>query len=107
MWTRGTTEAINLVAASWGGANLGPGDEVLVTVSDHYSNLVPWQVATRRVNATLRASRRQLRLPLATRSAGRAPFQTNQAGDFPPMFRTSSVGSIPPGKFANNRRVRS
>ena len=46
MWTRGTTEAINLVAASWGGANLGPGDEVLVTVSDHYSNLVPWQVAS-------------------------------------------------------------
>jgi len=54
VWTRGTTEAINLVAASWGGANLGPGDEVLVTVSDHYSNLVPWQLATRRVNATLR-----------------------------------------------------
>jgi len=54
VWTRGTTEAINLVAVSWGGANLGPGDEVLVTVSDHYSNLVPWQLATRRVNATLR-----------------------------------------------------
>ena len=54
VWTRGTTEAINLVATSWGGANLGPGDEVLVTVSDHYSNLVPWQLATRRVKATLR-----------------------------------------------------
>src|SRR6266404_3971108 len=54
VWTRGTTEAINLVAASWGGAYLGPGDEVLVTVSDHYSNLVPWQLATRRANATLR-----------------------------------------------------
>ena len=52
VWTRGTTEAINLVAASWGGTNLGPGDEVLVTVSDHYSNLVPWQLATRRVNAS-------------------------------------------------------
>jgi cysteine desulfurase/selenocysteine lyase len=54
VWTRGTTEAINLVAASWGGPNLGPGEEVLVTVSDHYSNLVPRQLATRRVNATLR-----------------------------------------------------
>ena len=54
VWTRGTTEAINLVAASWGGANLGPGDEVLVTVSDHYSNLVPWQLAAKRSNATLR-----------------------------------------------------
>src|SRR5262245_33097645 len=54
VWTRGTTEAINLVATSWGGANLGPGDEVLVTVSDHYSNLVPWQLATKRARATLR-----------------------------------------------------
>jgi cysteine desulfurase / selenocysteine lyase len=54
VWTRGTTEAINLVAASWGGGHLGPGDEVLVTVSDHYSSLVPWQLATKRTNATLR-----------------------------------------------------
>jgi cysteine desulfurase/selenocysteine lyase len=54
VWTRGTTEAINLVAASWGGANLGPGDEVIVTVGDHYSNLVPWQLAARRAKATLR-----------------------------------------------------
>jgi len=53
VWTRGTTEAINLVAASWGRANLGRGDEVLVTVSDHYSSLVPWQLATKRANATL------------------------------------------------------
>src|SRR5215471_20970265 len=54
VWTRGTTEAINLVATSWGGSNLGPGDEVVVTVSDHYSNLVPWQLATKRAKATLR-----------------------------------------------------
>jgi len=54
VWTRGTTEAINLVATSWGRGNLGPGDEVLATVSDHYSNLVPWQLATKRANATLR-----------------------------------------------------
>jgi len=54
VWTRGTTEAINLVATSWGRANLGPGDEVLATVSDHYSNLVPWQLATKSANATLR-----------------------------------------------------
>jgi cysteine desulfurase / selenocysteine lyase len=54
VWTRGTTEAINLVAASWGSANLGPGDEVLATVSDHYSNLVPWQLAAKRANTTLR-----------------------------------------------------
>jgi len=54
VWTRGTTEAINLVAASWGGANLGPGDEILVTISDHYSSLVPWQLAVKRTNATMR-----------------------------------------------------
>jgi cysteine desulfurase / selenocysteine lyase len=54
VFTRGTTEAINLVASSWGGANLGRGDEILITVSDHYSSLVPWQLAARRTGATLR-----------------------------------------------------
>jgi len=54
VFTRGTTEAINLVASSWGGANLGRGDEILLTVSDHYSSLVPWQLAARRTGATLR-----------------------------------------------------
>jgi len=53
-FTRGTTEAINLVTWSWGGANLGRGDEILITVSDHYSSLVPWQLAARRTGATLR-----------------------------------------------------
>jgi len=54
VWTRGTTEAINLVAASWGGANLGPGDEIILTVSEHYSSLVPWQLAARRAHARVR-----------------------------------------------------
>jgi cysteine desulfurase / selenocysteine lyase len=54
VFTRGTTEAINLVASSWGGANLGHGDEIVITVSDHYSSLVPWQLAARRTGATLR-----------------------------------------------------
>ena len=54
VFTRVTTEAINLVASSWGGANLGRGDEILITVSDHYSSLVPWQLAARRTGATLR-----------------------------------------------------
>jgi len=54
VFTRGTTEAINLVASSWGSANLSSGDEILITISDHYSNLVPWQLAARRVNATVR-----------------------------------------------------
>ena len=54
VFTRGTTEAINLVASSWGSANLGRGDEIVITVSDHYSSLVPWQLAARRTGATLR-----------------------------------------------------
>jgi cysteine desulfurase/selenocysteine lyase len=54
VWTRGTTEAINLVASSWGGAHLHPGDEVLLSTAEHYSNLVPWQIATLRAGARLR-----------------------------------------------------
>ncbi|MDR5859770.1 cysteine desulfurase [Halomonas eurihalina] len=44
VFTRGTTEAINLVAGSWGRANLGPGDEVLISRLEHHSNIVPWQL---------------------------------------------------------------
>lgn len=54
VWTRGTTEAINLVASSWGSANLRAGDEIILTVSDHYSCLVPWQLAAQRANARIR-----------------------------------------------------
>ena len=41
---RGTTEAINLVAQSWGRAHVGPGDEILITAMEHHSNIVPWQL---------------------------------------------------------------
>ncbi|MCC5882373.1 MAG: cysteine desulfurase [Halomonas sp.] len=44
VFTRGTTEAINLVANSWGRANLKEGDEVLVSLLEHHSNIVPWQL---------------------------------------------------------------
>ncbi|MFY0990779.1 SufS family cysteine desulfurase [Halomonas sp. C05BenzN] len=44
IFTRGTTEAINLVANAWGRANLKPGDEVLVSLLEHHSNIVPWQL---------------------------------------------------------------
>jgi len=54
VFTRGTTESINLVAASWGGANLGPGDAILITEMEHHSNLVPWQLLAKRTGATLR-----------------------------------------------------
>jgi cysteine desulfurase/selenocysteine lyase len=54
VWTRGTTEALNLVASSWGGANLCSGDEIILTVTEHYSSLVPWQMAAQRANARVR-----------------------------------------------------
>ncbi|GAB3288273.1 cysteine desulfurase [Parahaliea aestuarii] len=44
IWVRGTTEAINLVAHSWGRSELGPGDKVLVSYLEHHSDIVPWQL---------------------------------------------------------------
>lgn len=44
IYTRNTTEALNLIVQSWGRANIGPGDEVLLTEMEHHSNIVPWQL---------------------------------------------------------------
>src|SRR5260370_18608720 len=44
IYTRGTTEAINLVAYSWGRKNVRQGDLIVVTILDHHSNIVPWQI---------------------------------------------------------------
>jgi cysteine desulfurase/selenocysteine lyase len=52
--TRGTTEAVNLVAHSWGKTHVGPGDAVIATALEHHSNLVPWQVLCAKRGATLR-----------------------------------------------------
>ena len=54
VFTRNASEAINLVARSWGEANLRPGDEVLLTVMEHHSNLVPWQLLADRTGCVLR-----------------------------------------------------
>ena len=54
IWTRGTTEAINLVAQCHGRETLKPGDEVLITGMEHHSNIVPWQLACERTGATLK-----------------------------------------------------
>lgn len=54
VFTRGTTEAINLVAGSYGRANVRPGDTVVVTAMDHHSNLVPWQILCQEKGATVR-----------------------------------------------------
>src|SRR5438105_6315985 len=53
IFTRNTTEAINLVRYSWGRANVHAGDRILLTAMEHHSNLVPWQLLAREVGATL------------------------------------------------------
>ena len=55
VWTKGTTEAINLVAASYAPTVLGRGDNVVITRMEHHSNIVPWQVACERAGAELKA----------------------------------------------------
>jgi cysteine desulfurase/selenocysteine lyase len=54
VFTHGTTESINLVAQSWGGAFLKPGDELVVTILEHHSNLVPWQMLAHRRGLALK-----------------------------------------------------
>ena len=54
VFTKGTTEAINLVATSWGGAFLGEGDEVVLSVLEHHANIVPWQLLRERTGIVLR-----------------------------------------------------
>ncbi|HEY9279374.1 MAG TPA: cysteine desulfurase [Eoetvoesiella sp.] len=54
VFTRGTTESINLVAQSWARSQLKPGDEVIVTGMEHHSNIVPWQLVCEQTGAVLR-----------------------------------------------------
>lgn len=54
VFTRGTTEAINLVANSWGRANLKPGDEVVISLMEHHSNIVPWQLLERELGIVIK-----------------------------------------------------
>ncbi|MDO7645855.1 MAG: aminotransferase class V-fold PLP-dependent enzyme, partial [Reinekea forsetii] len=51
IWTKGTTESVNLVAFSWGQANLKPGDRVLVSAMEHHANIVPWQLVCAKTGA--------------------------------------------------------
>ena len=56
VFVRNTTEAINLVAAAWGRANVGRGDEVLITELEHHANIVPWQMLCEERGAALRVA---------------------------------------------------
>jgi cysteine desulfurase/selenocysteine lyase len=55
IFTRGTTESINLVAQSFGRSVLAPGDEILITAMEHHSNIVPWQLVAEATGATVKA----------------------------------------------------
>src|SRR6185295_3386228 len=54
IFTRGTTDGINLVAYTWGRKNLGKGDEVIITAMEHHSNIVPWQIVCEEKGAVLK-----------------------------------------------------
>lgn len=54
IWTRGTTEAINLVAQSWGLSELQAGDEIVLSTLEHHANIVPWQLIAQRTGALIR-----------------------------------------------------
>ncbi|UHC19270.1 SufS family cysteine desulfurase [Methylobacterium currus] len=54
VFLRGTTEGINLVANSYGRANIGPGDEIIVSTIEHHANIVPWQLLAQATGATIR-----------------------------------------------------
>jgi SufS family cysteine desulfurase len=54
IWTKGTTEAINLVAQSWGMKHLSTGDEVVLSVAEHHANIVPWQVVAEKTGAIIK-----------------------------------------------------
>ncbi|TNI86320.1 SufS family cysteine desulfurase [Aeromonas allosaccharophila] len=54
IWTRGTTEAINLVAQSWGMNELKTGDEIILSTLEHHANIVPWQLVAQRTGAVIR-----------------------------------------------------
>jgi cysteine desulfurase/selenocysteine lyase len=54
IFTRGTTESINLVAASWGRANLQEGDQILLTAMEHHANIVPWQLIAEQTGAVIK-----------------------------------------------------
>ena len=54
VWTRGTTEAINLVSTAWGLNNVREGDEILISVLEHHSNIIPWQLLAQRTGAVIK-----------------------------------------------------
>jgi cysteine desulfurase/selenocysteine lyase len=95
IFVRNATEALNLVAYSWGLANLGPGDVVLVTELEHHSNFVPWQVAARKTGADFRMlpldDNGELRLDLLDETIGNGTLKVIATG-----LVSNALGTVNP-----------
>ncbi len=95
VFTRGATEALNLVAYAWGFDNLGPGDVVCVTELEHHSNYVPWQYVARRTGAEFAAipidDQGELRLDALAGIAARGRVKVVAAG-----YVNNSLGTVNP-----------
>lgn len=94
VFVRGTTEAINLVAQSWGRDNLGPGDDILVPVLEHHSNIVPWQMIAKETRA------RVVPVPLTPEGRSTSP-RTRTCSPRGPSWSRSAT---PPTSWAPSRR---
>ncbi len=96
IFTRGTTEGINLVANTWGTHNLRVGDVILVTGMEHHSNLVPWQLLSQRTGATLK------HIPVlddgTLDSAAIETLLTDQVKLFAFVHISNSLGTINPAR---------
>ncbi|MHB1081443.1 MAG: cysteine desulfurase [Prosthecobacter sp.] len=96
IFTRGTTEGINLVANTWGTQNLRAGDVILITGMEHHSNIVPWQLLAQRTGATLKY------IPVlddgTLDSAAIEALLTEQVKLFAFVHISNSLGTINPAK---------
>jgi cysteine desulfurase/selenocysteine lyase len=95
VFVRNATEALNLVAYSWGLSNLGPGDVVLVTELEHHSNFVPWQAAARKTGADFKMlpldEHGELRLDLLDETVGSGTLKVVATG-----LVSNSLGTVNP-----------
>ena len=93
IFTRGTTEAINLVAQSYGRQHVGAGDEVLISAIEHHSNIVPWQMLCEENGARLRVVPINDRGELLARRVREAAQPAHEASSRSPTSRTRSARS--------------
>ena len=95
VFLRGATEAINLVAQSWGRRHIGQGDEIVITWLEHHSNIVPWQLLCRETGARLRVAPVDDRRPGPARGVREAPRSAHTSGLDSRTCRTRSAPILP------------